>query len=62
MCGCLWHGLYWGPGPKPRHVPRLGIELATLCFTARAQPAELHQPGQYCDILIHLLGSPILYV
>ena len=24
---------YWGPGPQPRHAPRLGIELATLCFT-----------------------------
>ena len=21
---------YWGPGPQPRHVPWLGIELATL--------------------------------
>ena len=20
----------WGPGPQPRHVPRQGIELATL--------------------------------
>ena len=35
-----------GPGPKPRHVPQLGIELATLWFTARAQSTELHQPGQ----------------
>ena len=21
---------HWGPGPQPRHVPGLGIELATL--------------------------------
>ena len=24
---------YWGPGPQPRHVPWLGIEPVTLCFT-----------------------------
>ena len=44
MCGCLSHAPYWGPGPKPRHVPQLGIELVTLWFTARAQSTELHQP------------------
>ena len=27
MCGCLLHTSYWGPGPQPRHVLRLGIEL-----------------------------------
>ena len=32
VCGCLSHAPYWGPGPQPRHVPRLGIELVTLCF------------------------------
>ena len=21
MCGCLLSAPYWGPGPKPRHVP-----------------------------------------
>ena len=21
MCGCLLCAPYWGPGPKPRHVP-----------------------------------------
>ena len=30
MCGCLPHTPYWGPGPQPRHVPWLGIELETL--------------------------------
>ena len=30
MCGCLWHVPYLGPGPKPRHVPWLGIKPATL--------------------------------
>ena len=37
--------LHWGPGPQPRHVPWLGIELATLWFAAWAQSTELCQPG-----------------
>ena len=32
MCGCFSRGSPWGPGLKPRHVPWLGIELATLWF------------------------------
>ena len=35
MCGCLSCTLYRGPGPQPRHVPWLGMELATLWFTGR---------------------------
>ena len=35
MCACLSHTLRWGPGPKPRDVPWLGIELATLLFTGQ---------------------------
>ena len=27
--------LNWGPGPQPRHVPWVGIELATLWFAGR---------------------------
>ena len=34
MCGCLLHAPHWGPGPKPRHVPWLGIEPETLWFFA----------------------------
>ena len=45
MCGCLLHILYWAPGLQPRHVPRLGIEPATLWFTAHAQSTEVDQPG-----------------
>ena len=37
--------LYWGPGLKPRHVPWLGMEPATLWFAARAQSTEPHRPG-----------------
>ena len=35
VCGCLSRAPYWGPGLKPRHVPWLGIEPATLWFTGR---------------------------
>ena len=27
------HAPYWGPGPKPRHVPWLGIKPVTFWFT-----------------------------
>ena len=47
MCGCLSHGLHWGPGLQPRHVLWLGIEPVTLWITAHAQSTELHQPGHY---------------
>ena len=35
MCGCLSLATYWGPGPQPRHVPRLGIEPATPQFAGQ---------------------------
>ena len=52
MCGCISRGPHWGPGPQPRHVPWLGIELVALWFTARAQSTELYQPGldYYLDV------------
>ena len=36
MCGCFSLAPYWGPSRQPRHVPRLGIQPAKLCFTGRA--------------------------
>ena len=30
--GCLSHAPIWGPGPQPRHVPRLAIQLVTFWF------------------------------
>ena len=33
MCGCLSCAPYWGPDLQPRHVPWLGIDPATLCFS-----------------------------
>ena len=35
MCGCFSCVPHWGPGPQPRHVPWLGIQLAILWFTGR---------------------------
>ena len=55
MCGCLLCGPHWGPGQQPRQVPWLGIELATLWFTASAQSTEPHQPG----LIIRLLSRTI---
>ena len=50
MCGCLLCAPYWGPGLglQPRHMPSLGIELATLWFTGQhsiywATPARAHE-------------------
>ena len=54
MHGCFSHAPYWGPGPQPRHVPWLGIQPATLCFTG-AQSTERHQPGQ--DPTCFLMGN-----
>ena len=38
MCGCLLCAPYWGPGLQPRHVPCLGIELATLVCEPALNP------------------------
>ena len=35
MCGCLTCASHWGLGLKPRYVPWLGIEPATLWFTGQ---------------------------
>ena len=32
MISCLLCAPNWGPGPQSRHVPGLGIELATFWF------------------------------
>ena len=55
LIGCLSHTPNWGPGSQPRHVPWLGIELATIWFTgwhsihwvppARANPEFLTSVG-----------------
>ena len=37
-------GAHWGPGPQARHVPWLGIEPVTLCFSG-TQSTEPHQSG-----------------
>ena len=35
MCSCPPCAPHWGPGLQPRHVPQLGIEQRTPCFTVR---------------------------
>ena len=45
MCGCLLLDSHWAHGLQCRHVPRLGIEPATLWSVARIQSTELHKPG-----------------
>ena len=32
ICNCLSRAPYWGPSLQPRHVPWLGVSLATLWF------------------------------
>ena len=47
--GCLSYASNWGPGPKPRHVPWLGIEQGPFSSQAskysihRATPARVEQ-------------------
>ena len=36
---------HWGPGPQPRPVPCLGIELGTLWLIGRRASTKPHQPG-----------------
>ena len=48
MCERYFDWLYarnQGPGLRPRHVSRLGIEPATFRFTDSAQSTEPPQPG-----------------
>ena len=48
LCGCLSHAPYWGPGPQPRHVPSLGIKLATFWFIA-LNPLSYTSQGCFYD-------------
>ena len=54
MCGCLSHAPHLGPGLQHSHVPRLGIEPATLGWQASIQSTEPHQPGQYVFWMSHV--------
>ena len=45
VCICFSHAPRWGPGPQPRLVPWLGIELQCFGLQARTQSTEPHQPG-----------------
>ena len=61
MCGCLLHAPYWEPGPQPRHLPWLGIELVTFWLAGQysihwATPARADVP------LLHAFAGCFLYV
>ena len=60
MCGCLSCVPHGEPGLQPRHVPRLGIKLVTLWFTAHTQATESHQPGLLPSSLWVMLFSLFL--
>ena len=45
MCGCLSLAPLWGPGPQPRHVPRLGLNQRPFPLQSAAQSIEPHQLG-----------------
>ena len=51
MCSCPSCAPYWRPGLQPRHVPWLGIELATLYFTVQC---SIHwaTPARAIDLLL----------
>ena len=57
MCGCLSHASHQRPGLQPRHVPWLGIELATLCF---AVWCSIHwaTPAQGCFAILNMCLLP----
>ena len=61
MCGCLSHTCHCGPGPQPRHVPRLGIKLATFRFTGWC---SIHwtTPARALWIFLHALDNLIFSV
>ena len=42
--------LSWGPGPKPRNVPRPRIELVTFHFLDDTQPTKPHQSGLFLHV------------
>ena len=63
MCGCLSCAPYWGAGPQPRHVPWLGIRLATLWFAGQhsihwATPARAENQ---IKLLFHMREYSTLY-
>ena len=52
---------HWGPGPKPRHVPWLGIEPATPRLAACAQSTKLLHPGQVSLSCWYLWHTQVLH-
>ena len=62
MCGCLSHALCRGPGPQPRHVPRLGIIWRPFHSQAGTQSTEPHQPEPNSYVFKCLNEKDIFYI
>ena len=70
MCGHLSCILFRGPGPKPRHVPWLGIEPVTLWFAGqhsihwatpgRAHLSSFYASSQFTKLFSHWLAHLVL--
>ena len=60
VCGCFSCAPYWGPGPQPRHVLWLGIQLVALWFPGRC---SIHwaTPARACTKFLYVLQSVEMY-
>ena len=58
VCSCLSCAPYWRPGPQPRHVLWLGIELAALWFAVWHSTTESHQPGLNNMFILLFINLP----
>ena len=59
MCGCFLCTPYWGPGPQPRHVSWLGIEVVTLWF-AGCCPVHWATPGKR-TVFVYIHANSALF-
>ena len=58
MCGCPSHVPNWGSGLQPRHVPWLGIKLATLWFAGLSSIHWAIPARALCIFLMHFQILP----
>ena len=61
MCSCLLRASHWRPGLQPRHVPRLGIEPATLWFT-HWHSIHWTTPAGAVSFMFNFIQRPLLLV
>ena len=53
MWGCLLCTPSWGPSPKPRHAPWLGIKPQPFDLQVSTHSTEPHHPGHIWSLLNH---------